>query len=61
MTTTYRSAYWVADDCSGDVRLTTEDEAGLSDEALMAAAQVYIDESGLDVMGGHIVLGDYTE
>jgi len=61
MSTTYRAAYWVAADCSGDVRLTTEDQAHLSDAELMAAALAEAKANGLEIGDGEVLIGDYTE
>lgn len=62
MTTTYRAAYWVAADGQSDVRLTTEEQSGMSDEALMAAAQACIAETGMEREDGdRIVIGDYVD
>ena len=59
MTTTYRAAYWVADGAPGDVRLTTEDEAGLSDEAPWLRAGIHRRERPRRDGCGALVLGDY--
>lgn len=62
MTTTYRAACWIAADGQSHVRLTTEDQAGLTDDALMAAAQACIADTGLErEEGDRIVIGEYTD
>ena len=62
MTLTYRAAYWMAADRTGDVRLTTESDAGLSDDALMCLALAAIEETGLEREDGDdIIIGEYTE
>ena len=59
--TTYRAAYWISADGQSTVCLTTEDQTGLPDDALLAAAQAFIDDTGLErEEGDRIVIGDYT-
>ena len=59
--TTYRAAYWLSDDNQGSVRLTTRDQACLSDADLMDAAECEAAYMGFDLSGGNIVIGDWTE
>ena len=62
MTTTYRAAYWTPADWTGDVRLTTESEAGLSDDALMCLALFELEATGLERHDGdNIIIGEYAE
>lgn len=58
---TYRAAGWVADDRSGEVRLTGEHQKNLSDEELFAEARAEAEREGLDLSGGEIVIGDWTD
>lgn len=58
---TFRAAYWVAADCSSDLRLTSEDQAHLSDEELMAAALEEAKNSCVDLSNGQINIGDWAE
>ena len=58
----YRAAYWKPADWTGDVRLTSEAEAGLSDDALMCLALFEIDATGLERHDGDsITIGEYAE
>lgn len=62
MTATYRAAYWVSADGHSDVRLTTEDQAGMADADLTAAALRCAADVGLErEIGDRIVIGEYTE
>lgn len=61
MTNTYRAACWTSDDCQAEVRLTSEEHAALPDAELLAVAQACAEEIGLDLDGGDIVIGDFTE
>lgn len=62
MSTTYRAAYWLAADRQSDVRLTTEQQSGMSDEDLMKAALACAADIGLEREDGdQIVIGDYTD
>ncbi len=61
MTITYRAAYWVAEDCSSDVCLTLREDAHLPDAELMEKAMAMAESIGLEVGGGEILIGDYTE
>ena len=45
--TTYRAAYWVAADSQSDIRLTGEQHANLTDEALRTEARAEAVRSGL--------------
>ena len=59
--TTYRAAVWLSLDKQSEVRLTSEDESHLSDDDLKAAAQKCMDEIGLEMGSGSIVITEYTE
>jgi hypothetical protein len=60
--TTYRAAYWTPADWTGDVRLTSEAEAGLSDDSLMCLALAEIEATGLERHDGDgITIGEYAE
>jgi hypothetical protein len=60
--TTYRAAYWTPADWTGDVRLTAESEAGLSDGALMCLALFQIEAIGIERHDGDsIIIGEYAE
>ena len=62
MTTTYRAAYWTPADWTGDVRLTTEAEAGFGDDTLMCLALAEIEATGLERHDGdNIIIGEYSE
>ncbi|SEL11566.1 hypothetical protein SAMN05216359_105250 [Roseateles sp. YR242] len=60
MTNTYRAAFIAADADStgGGIVLTTEEQAGLPDAELLAAARVVAEEVGAE---GEIVIGDWRE
>lgn len=58
---TYRAAAWYSADLQSSVRLTTEDQAHLSDEELMAAAMAEAEAVGLEIGDGTIEIGDWTE
>lgn len=58
--TTYRAAYWIAEDSQADVVLTGEEHQHLSDDELMALAIREAAEIGLEIGDGEIVIGDYT-
>lgn len=60
-TITYRAAYWLSDDKQADVRLTTEDQQHLSEHKLIEAAKAEAEKIGLDLAGGEIVVGQWTE
>lgn len=59
MTRTYRAAYWT--DGTSDVRLTTEDQQDLPDDALLDIAIEEAIKAGIDMRAGRITVGDYTE
>lgn len=62
MTTTYRAAYWISADRQATVRLTTDDQAHLSEDALMAAALAEAETVGLQrAEGDDILIGDWAE
>lgn len=61
MTTTYRAACWISADRQAEVRLTSEENASLSDAELLVVAQATIDETGLEVGDGSIEIGEFTE
>ena len=58
---TFRAAVWVAANCFSDLRLTSEDQAHLSDEELMAAALEEAKNNDVDLNKGQIHIGDWTE
>lgn len=58
---TYRAACWISADRQAEVRLTTEEHSHLPDDELLKVAQRFIDETGLVVGDGSIVIGDFTE
>lgn len=58
--TTYRAAYWT-DEKGAEVVLTLPEHAHLSNEKLIAEAQRYAEEIGLDLSCGEIVIGEWTE
>ena len=60
MTSTFRAAYWIADDGQSDVLLTDETMAGLSDDALIAEARAMAEQVGLDLDSGRLVIGGYA-
>lgn len=57
MNTIQRAAYWT--DGKSDVCLTTAEEQGLSDEALIARAYEVAEEIGLEIGDGKILIGQY--
>lgn len=59
--TTFRAAYWIAADRSGEVRLTSEDQAHLTDAELLAAAEAEAQAIGLEIGDGAIEIGDWKE
>ena len=60
--TTYRAAYWTPANWTGDVRLTTEAEAGFCDDTLMCLALAEIEAAGLERHDGDsITIGEYAE
>ena len=62
MTTTYRAAYWTPAGWTGDVRLTTEAEAGFVDDTLMCLALAEIEATGPERHDGDdIIIGEYAE
>jgi Trk-type K+ transport system membrane component len=63
MTTTFKAAY-IADDgssTSGGIRLTTEEQAGLSDAELLDEAMKEAKNIGLEISQSDISVGDWTE
>lgn len=57
MTNRYRACYWQSDDRQGEVVLTSEDHADLSDDDLEAEARAEAARAGLDLSGGRLVIG----
>lgn len=53
----YRACYWQSDDRQGEVVLTSEDHADLSDDDLEAEARAEAARAGLDLSGGRLVIG----
>ena len=63
MTTTFKAAY-IADDgssTSGGLRLTTEEQAGLSYDELLAEAMKEAKKIGIEISASDISVGDWTE
>lgn len=63
MTTTFKAAY-LADDgssTSGGMRLTSEDQAHMTDSELLAEAMKEAAAIGLEVSESDISIGDWTE
>ena len=58
---TYRAAGWISDDGMAEVRLTTEDQQYLTDEDLIAAAEIEAAANDLDLENGSIQVGQWTE
>ena len=58
--TTYRAAYWT-DGQGAEVVLTLPEHAHMSDKELIAEAQQYAKEIGLDTSYGRIEIGEWTE
>lgn len=56
--TTYRAAYWT-DEQGAEVVLTLPEHAHMNDEDLLAEAQRYAEEIGLDMSYGEIVIGEW--
>lgn len=56
--TTYRAAYWT-DEKGAEIVLTLPEHAHLSDEELLAEAQRYAEEQGLDLSYGKIEIGEW--
>lgn len=46
MSTTFRAAFWTSTDGQSEILLTSEEQASLSDEDLMAAAKTEMDSVG---------------
>lgn len=61
MSTTYRAAYWISEDRQSTVRLTTEEQAALSDQDLMAAAKNEAESACLEIGDGSIEIGNWAE
>lgn len=61
MRNTYRAACWISADRQAEVRLTSEEHAALPEAELLAVAQVTIEEIGLEIGDGSIVIGDFAE
>lgn len=59
--TTYRAAGWIADNNQSDVRLTREEHKDLPDEELLAIAKTEAESVGLNLEGGEIQIGEWTE
>ena len=57
---TYRAAYWT-DGKGAEVVLTLPEHAHMSDEELLAEAQRYAEEQGLDLSYGEIVIGEWAD
>jgi hypothetical protein len=57
----YRAAYWLSADRQASVRLTTEEQAHLSDDDLIAAALAEAEEAGLEIGDGEIRVGEWRE
>lgn len=56
---TYRAAYWT--DGQGELVLTAPEHASLSDEALLSEARAEAERAGVDLSGGRIEIGDWTD
>lgn len=61
MTKTYRACYWLSDDRQSDVVLTREKHSDRSDAMLVALALIESVKAGLDLSGGTLEIGEWTE
>jgi len=59
--TTYKAAIWRSDDGQGSVVLTLPEESGKNDEELLRLAHEEAEKERLDLDGGEIVIGDWTD
>jgi hypothetical protein len=58
---TYRAVYWLSSDKQSEIVLTTPGESSLPEEDLLAVARKEAGNIGLDISGGSLVVGDWTE
>jgi len=61
MSTPYRAVYWRSADRQATVRLTSKDQAELSNSELLALAAAEASANELDIDGGQIVIEHWPE